>query len=133
MAAAGGAFLGSSSGEAAAPPGGVPKPARALGLVAQAYVAWLARSLRYLARAGTTSAGYARVLAWQLGAIAFGQGHDGVRVLIDESVAHLRECGDLTVQEALALQKLLRELGEALRDLEAETLEEPRRYAKAKP
>ena len=38
-----------------------------------------------------------------------------------------------TMQEALALQRLLRQLGEELRELEDRTLHEPPRYAKAKP
>lgn len=111
----------------------VPTPARVVALVAQAYVEWLVGGLRYFGRAGISSAAYGRVLAWQLGAVALGQGGHGVRVLVDESVAQLRELGELTVQEALALQKLLRELSEELRQLEDETLDAPRRYARAKP
>ncbi len=112
---------------------GASKPALAIALVAEAYLALLFRGARYAGRASLSSAAYGRMLAWQLGAIGLGLRSDAVRVLIDKSAAQLRALGELTVQEALALQKLLRELAEELRRLEDGTLQEPHRFAKAKP
>jgi hypothetical protein len=102
-------------------------------LMSQAYVAWLLSGLWSFGRAGISWATYAPVLLRQLAAIGFGQRSDAIRLLLDESAAQLRDLGDLSVQEALALRKLLLELAARLRQLDGETLDEPRRYAKAKP
>ena len=124
-------WLGAASGEGRA--GRVSRSATAVVLVAEAYLALLIRGARYAGRAGLSSALYGGMLASQLGAIGLGLRSDAVRVLIDESAAQLRELGELTVQEALSLQQLLRELAEQLRSLEDGTLDEPRRFARAKP
>lgn len=101
-------------------------------LVAKAYVGWLLGVLRGLTRAGMSWAAFGRLLAWQLGAIRLGRGDARVRVLLDESAAHLRELGELSVQEALALRKLLNDLLQQLRQLDSSNLDHPRRFAKVK-
>ncbi len=111
-----------------------PRPEMAVVLVAQAYVAWVLGTIGCVARAGLSWAGYGAILARQLGAISLEQRgqSSAVRTLLDESAAQLRELGELSVQEARALQKNLLQLAERLRELEDGTLDEPRRYAKAK-
>lgn len=104
-------------------------------LVAEAYVSWLLGGLMYLARAGVSWAAYGRFLAQQLAAIRLWERgrNSGMRTLLDESAAQLREVGELSVQEARALQRNLHRLAERLRELEDGPLDEPRRYAKTKP
>lgn len=110
------------------------RPDVAVLLVAQAYVAWVLGGIGYFARAGVSWAGYGAVLAQQLAAIALEPRAEttGMRTLLDESAAQLRELGDISVQEARALQRRLQQLAEQLRELDNGTLEEPRRYAKTK-
>ena len=113
-------------------------PHVALVLVAQAYVAWIASGVGMFARAGLSWASYGAVLAQQLAAIALEMGFDNgrrgtaIRTLLDESAAQLRELGELSVQEARALQHNLLELAEQLRDLDDSTLAQPHRYGKVK-
>ena len=110
----------------------------ALVLVAQAYVAWIVSGLGMFARAGLSWAGYGAVLAQQLAAIGLELGFErggrgtAIRTLLDESAAQLRELGELSVQEARALQRNLLTLAEHLRDLDDGMLEKPHRYGKVK-
>jgi len=127
------AFLG-ASGSASGVAGAFPsRPASALILLAEAHVAMLFRGMRFLGRAGLSSAAFGQVLASQLGAMTFGQRDEALRVLLDEGAAQLREMGELAVQEARALERLLGQLAQQLRRLEDEELGEPRRFARAKP
>jgi hypothetical protein len=113
-------------------------PAVALVLVAQAYVAWVLSGVGMFARAGLSWAGYGAILAQQLVALGLELGVDesrrgtAIRTLLDESSAQLRELGELSVQEARALQRNLLALAEQLRDLDDETLDDPPRYGKVK-
>jgi hypothetical protein len=109
------------------------RPATAALLIAQAYIAWLLWTLRSISRASVSWAAYAALLARQLAAIGLGERGSAIRLLLDETVARLRDLGDLSVQEAQSLRKVLLELAAELRQLDSETLDEPRRYAKAKP
>jgi hypothetical protein len=127
------AFAGASEAAGGVAGAFTSKPASALLLLMEAHVAMLFRGMRFLGRASLSSAAFGQVLASQLGAISFGQQDEAVRILLDEGAAQLREMGELAVQEAHALERLLGGLAQQLRRLEDDELDEPRRFARAKP
>ena len=105
-----------------------------LALMGQALGACVVSGCQTYFRIGLSWAGFGSTVVRNLGSILRQSGSDdgSRRAVLDDSIAHLREVGELSAQEARLLQRNLAQISLRLRDLESASYDEPQRHAKSK-